>query len=162
MIFLKLYYRIYGFFIILFYRIIFAGKVSFGKHLHVRKRFHITIDNGGKLMIGDNCFFNNDCGIHVRKQIEIGPGCIFGENVMIYDHNHIHKDPKIPLKNQGFTEGSILIGSDCWIASNVVILKGVMIGDNVVIGAGCVIYQSIPDHTTVKNANQLELIQNIR
>ncbi|WP_455667719.1 DapH/DapD/GlmU-related protein [Phocaeicola sp.] len=48
-----------------------------------------------------------------------------------------------------------MIGSHCWIDSNVVILKGVTMGDNVVIGAGCVIYKDVPSNTVVMNRHNL-------
>ena len=41
----------------------------------------------------------------------------------------------------------IIIGNDCWIASNVVICGGVTIGDRVVIGAGSVVTRDIPSDT---------------
>lgn len=37
------------------------------------------------------------------------------------------------------------IGKHVWIGSNVVILKGVTIGDNAVIGAGCVVDRDVPE-----------------
>ena len=43
------------------------------------------------------------------------------------------------------------IGNNCWICTNAVILKGVEIGDNSVIGAGCVIYRDIPANSVVKS-----------
>lgn len=46
---------------------------------------------------------------------------------------------------------SIKIGNNCWICTNAVILKGVEIGDNNVIGAGCVIYRDIPANSVVKS-----------
>lgn len=46
---------------------------------------------------------------------------------------------------------SIKIGNNCWICTNAVILKGVEIGDNSVIGAGCVIYRDIPANSVVKS-----------
>lgn len=61
---------------------------------------------------------------------------------------------------QGFSSSEISIGDNCWIASNVVILKGVNIGNNVVIGAGCVIYKDIPDHTIVINKQELSVRNN--
>ena len=45
----------------------------------------------------------------------------------------------------------IMVGKDCWIGSNVTILKGVRIGDNTVIGAGCLIRQDIPANSIVYN-----------
>ena len=44
-----------------------------------------------------------------------------------------------------------MVGKDCWIGSNVTILKGVRIGDNTVIGAGCLIRQDIPANSIVYN-----------
>lgn len=43
------------------------------------------------------------------------------------------------------------IGKHCWIASNVIILKGVTIGDGCVIGANCVIHRAISANTIVVN-----------
>lgn len=51
----------------------------------------------------------------------------------------------------------IHIGRDCWIGANTVILKGVTIGDNVVIGANCLIYQDIPDNSIVTHSEQLNI-----
>ena len=48
------------------------------------------------------------------------------------------------------TIGSIRIGNNCWIASNAVILKGAEIGDNCVIGAGCVVKGVIPSGSIVR------------
>ena len=76
-------------------------------------------------------------------------GTIFGENVKIYDHNHRFNQLK-ELRKQGFSNGSVVIGERCWISSNVTILKGTEIGNNCVIGAGCVISGKIPDDTIVK------------
>lgn len=87
--------------------------------------------------------------------ITIGNNTIFGENVKVYDHNHQYKDIQTHIYKQGYSYAPISIGSNCWIASNVVILKGVTIGDNCVIGAGCVIYKDIPSDTIVVNKQDL-------
>lgn len=115
------------------------------------------IDRQGKVIIGDNVFFNNYCSVNANESITIGDGTLFGENVRIYDHNHKYKDVNVPIKEQGFTSAPVVIGKHCWIASNVTILKGVHIGDNCVIGAGCVIYKDVPANTTVVNKQNLEL-----
>ena len=113
------------------------------------------IDKTGKVIIGNNVFFNNYCSINANEQITIGDGTQFGENVKVYDHNHCYKDVDVPIKEQGFTTAPISIGKHCWIGSNVVILKGVTIGDNCVIGAGCIIYKDVPANTVVVNKQEL-------
>ncbi|HRM59399.1 MAG TPA: acyltransferase, partial [Megamonas funiformis] len=97
---------------------------------------------------GNNVFFNNYCSIVSHESISIGDNCIFGENVKIYDHNHRFNINDIK-KNQGFSSQKIKIGKNCWLANNVILLKGAEIGDNTVIGAGCIIKGKIPSNMIV-------------
>ncbi|WP_218841530.1 DapH/DapD/GlmU-related protein [Winogradskyella undariae] len=53
------------------------------------------------------------------------------------------------IKNQPYSIGSVEIGDNCWIGSNVVILKNVNIGDNCIIGANCVVYKSLKANSLV-------------
>ena len=98
---------------------------------------------------------NNFYTICILEELTIGDGSIFGENVKIYDHNHICSNPYMPIKQQGYTSAPIHIGKHCWIGSNVTILKGVTIGDNSVIGAGCVVYKDGPPNTRLVNKQEL-------
>lgn len=75
----------------------------------------------------------------------------------MYDHNHCYKNANTPIKDQGYTSAPIKVGKHCWIASNVVILKGVTIGDNCCIGAGCIVYKDVPEGTTMINRQELSL-----
>jgi len=43
----------------------------------------------------------------------------------------------------------VRIGSNCWIGANAVILPGVQLGDNVVVGAGSVVTKSFPSNVIV-------------
>ena len=52
---------------------------------------------------------------------------------------------------------SIHIGRDCWIGANTVILRGVTIGDNVIIGANCLIHQDIPSNSIVTHSETLTI-----
>lgn len=124
-------------------RIYFKKRIDFDKSLFFKNHFYLTIDKNAKLNIGKNCFFNNDCSINVRKRVYIGDNCLFGEGVKIYDHNHIFKYIPEPISHQGFKSKEITIGDNCWIGSNVVILKGVTIGSNCVIAAGTVVKQDV-------------------
>lgn len=153
----KVYFHLFAFICKLCYKIIYGSKLQMGKNMQFRKGFSLIIDELGGVSIGDNVFFNNYCSVCSMNSISIGNGTIFGENVKIYDHNHIYKDVNCPIKEQGYTSAPIRIGSHCWVASNVTILKGVTIGDNCVIGAGCVIYKDVPNGSIVVN-KQAEII----
>lgn len=125
------------------------SQVWIGKGVHFRKFCNIICSEYGKLRIGNHVFFNNYSSINCLSDITIGDNCIFGEGVRLYDHNHEYKDDTAIL-SQGYKLGIIVIGNNCWVGSNTIILPNVTIGDNVVIGANNIIFKSIPSNTIVK------------
>ena len=129
------------------------------KNVHFGKSFRITNSvinyRGGKLTIGDGFFMNRNGTINCHNKIEIGKCCLIGENVHIYDHNHVFKEKDRAIASQGFKDRVVKIGDYCWIGTGVTILGGVTIGDNVVIGANCLIYHDIPSDTVLKNKQDL-------
>lgn len=144
---MKLWYHIIAAIQYVFYKAIYGSKLTIGKHVTWRRGFSIMKDREAKIVIGDNCFFNNDCSIASNHLISIG-GVLFGEGVKIYDHNHRFQKDR-PIKEQGFSDGEVHIGEHCWIGSGVIILKGADISDNCVIGAGCVISGFVPEGSIV-------------
>lgn len=148
MIILKILFKINCLLKIIFYKLIYGKKISFGSNFTFRKGFSLVIDDKNAFVkIDDNVFFNNYCTIASMASISIGKNTIFGENVKIYDHNHIYKDPTIPIKNQGYSSDEIVIGENCWVGSNVVILKGVHIGNHSIIGAGNIVHKDVPENS---------------
>lgn len=155
MILIKVWYRFTGLLLKMLYRVVYGGRMRWGRGFHMRRGFQATCDNGGRIVIGDNVFFNNGCGLHARRAITIGDETIFGENVHVYDHNHRFADPSVAIKDQGYSEAPVTIGRHCWIGSGVTILKGSTIGDNTVIGAGCVVSGDVPADTVVRQSAEL-------
>lgn len=138
----------------------YGERLSLGKDFRVRKRFNCLIRKG-KVIIGDHVSFNNDCSITALNSVKIGNDTIFGEGVKIYDHNHGFSKQAGLTRIQPMSLGEVIIGDNCWIGSNVILLKGAHIGDGCVIGAGCVISQTIPANTIVRNDQEL-LFEEIR
>jgi acetyltransferase-like isoleucine patch superfamily enzyme len=134
----------------LLYMMLYGGRIKIGKSTVLYPRTHIVIDDEGKIEIGKNCFFNCNCSITSLKNVKIGDGCIFGENVCIYDHNHRFSSRKEEIRKQGFKADDVIIEDNCWICSNVTILKGVTIGEGSVISAGCIVCSDVPSNTIVR------------
>lgn len=123
------------------------STVIFGKNIQSDGYCRIVAGTRAKLSIGKGTYFNTGCVVSSMKEINIGDNCMFGPNVMIFDNNHkFDKDNGVSYEH---TCDSITIGNNCWIASNVMIQKGSNIGDNCVIGAGCVIKHNIPSGSIV-------------
>ena len=114
------------------------------------ENFHVS---SGKLMLHDGVFINNSCSFNCMERIEIGAGTMMGEGVRFYDHDHIYTVETI--EKWQWTTAPIRVGRDCWIGSNVTILKGVMIGENTVIGAGCLIRNDVPANSVIYNDGHL-------
>lgn len=114
------------------------------------ENFHVS---SGKVILHDGVFINNSCSFNCMERIEIGSGTMMGEGVRFYDHDHIYTAEKI--EKWQWTTAPVRVGRDCWIGSNVTILKGVTIGDNTIIGAGCLVRKDIPANSVVYNDGNL-------
>lgn len=146
-----------------FLKLIYKKQIKFGKGTTWRKSFSLLIEHRATVKIGDYCFFNNFCSISSIENIKIGNNVIFGENVKIYDNNHVFNRECL-IKKSGYKTGTIIIGDNCWIASNVLILNGARIGDNCVIAAGCIIDFEVKDNTIVKRDKNMRgyIIESIK
>lgn len=158
MIILKIKFHIKSFILKNIYKIMYINKVKFGANFSFRDGFHLFIEKKGKVSIGDNVFFNNYCSINSHQSVKIGDNCIFGENVKIYDHNHQYRNNEKTISRQGFVADPVVIGNNCWISSNCIILKGTTVGNNCIVGAGVIVYKSIPDNTILINKQDIKSI----
>ncbi len=133
-------------------------KVKIGNSVNIRNYIHVIVQDDATLEIGDRVFMNNFCSINCLDSVTIGENTLFGENVKIYDHNHAYERDgnELTVHHSKFTKAPVVIGKNCWLGSNVTVLKGVTIGDNCIIGAGCTITKSVPPNSTV--VNKMDLI----
>ena len=81
------------------------------------------------------------------NRIEIGSDVTIAQFVSILDHDHDYVNKYGTLKIEGYTTAPIKIGSNVWISDKVSIIKGVTIGDNVVIAANAVVTTDIPSNS---------------
>lgn len=126
-------------------------KVELGNNINIRNYCNILVANGGELVLGNRFFMNNYCSVNCLEKIEIGENTLFGEGVKLYDHNHQYSSaPEFRVEHQKFNTAPIKIGKNCWLGSNVTVLKGVTIGDNTIIGAGCLIYKDVPANSVLQ------------
>ena len=72
-----------------------------------------------------------------------GVNCLIGPGVMMRTANHAFSDINCLIRNQGHDPKDIIIGNNCWLGANVIVLGGVRIGEGSVIGAGSIVTKNI-------------------
>jgi acetyltransferase-like isoleucine patch superfamily enzyme len=114
----------------------------------------IIINYKENLALGDGSTFNDRCWINARFGITIGRNCLFGPNVLIHSANHVIKHIDIEQnandkdswcagdRNKRIIGLPVTIGDDVWVGAGCIILAGSRIPDKCVIGAGTIITAS--------------------
>lgn len=100
-------------------------------------------DYGSHIEVGKNFFANYNCMIVDVAKVTIGDNCQMTPNVAIYTAGHpVHPAARNTMYEYGI---EVTIGDNVWIGGNTVVVPGVHIGSNTVIGAGSVVTKDIPD-----------------
>ena len=109
--------------------------------IYIEPPFHC--DYGFNIYAGMQVYFNVNCVILDAMKVTIGNSVFFGPNVHIYTATH--PTNSVERRKIQFAK-PVIIGNDCWIGGNSIILPGVTIGNGVTIGAGSVVSKNIPDN----------------
>ncbi len=114
-----------------------------GEGCYIEPPFHSNF--GGKhCHFGENVYANFNLTMVDDTHIYVGDYTMIGPNVTIATAGH----PVLPaLREKGYQYNApVRIGKSCWLGAGVVVLPGVTIGDNVVIGAGSIVTKDIPSN----------------
>ena len=97
---------------------------------------------GAHVHFGNNVYANFNLTLVDDTHIYVGDGTMFGPNVVIATAGH----PILPQLRErvGQFNMPVHIGKNCWLGAGVIVLPGVSIGDNTVVGAGSVVTKDIP------------------
>jgi acetyltransferase-like isoleucine patch superfamily enzyme len=121
-------------------------NTSASNYIGLTKKCSLFIKENGKLVIGNNVGLSGTT-ICATKSITIGNYVNFGGNASIWDtdfHPLDFEDRRLHNENR-IKAIPVVIGNDVFIGANVMILKGVTIGDRSIVGAGSVVTKSIPE-----------------
>jgi len=121
-----------------------AYRFLLGVHFKGECLIHsgVRILNPGNLVIGNYCSLVYGCIIECRNKVAIGDNTIIGPQAFITAGGHAPADLSP-------TTRSVSIGKNVFIGARAMILQGVRIGDNSIVGAGAVVVKDVPPNTVV-------------
>lgn len=96
---------------------------------------------GKNVGIGQNVYIGGNGGVEIHSNVMIS-----GHTYIVSATHNFDPSKTIPYHSQGEMRKKIVIGKNAWIASNCVVLNGVNIGPNAVVGAGSVVVHDIPEN----------------
>jgi len=118
-----------------------------GKNVFIETNF--KCEYGYNISIDDDSFMNADCMILDNAEVTIGKNCWFGPRCELITAGHPIQYRERRNMNTCSIDKPIRIGNECWFGASVIVLPGVTIGNNVVVGAGSVVTKDVPSNTVV-------------
>jgi maltose O-acetyltransferase len=110
----------------------------------------LVSEPGGTLEIGDGAFINYGCSIAATRLVSIGPKCTIGPYTIIMDNDYHRLEPE--RRNERPESAPIVLEQNVWLGARVIVLRGVTIGADSVIGAGSVVTRDMPPRSLAVGA----------
>jgi len=114
-----------------------------GTNCYVETPFHANFE-GHHVHFGHHVYANFNLTLVDDTHIYVGDHTMIGPNVTIATAGH-PITPDLRAKNYQYNM-PVHIGKNCWLGAGVIVLPGITIGDNVVIGAGSIVTKDLPDN----------------
>ena len=123
--------------------------VTLGDNVRLREFSSVQVSShlshpGVGLEVGDGTYIGPHCVLGAGGGIRFGRNVTLGAYVQVLAENHEYEDVDRPVSEQGVARKGIVIEDGCWLGNSVIVLDGVSIGHNAVIGAGSIVTRSIP------------------
>jgi len=114
-----------------------------GPGCYIEPPFHSNF-GGHHVHFGRGIYANFNLTLVDDTHIYVGDHTMFGPNVTVATAGH----PILPeLRAQGYQYNApVHIGENCWFGAGAIVLPGITIGNNVVVGAGSIVTKDLPDN----------------
>lgn len=133
-----------------------GSRLVLGDKCHIADHTTLRLAGKGELIIKTGTSISQQTIITCHDKIEIGNNVMIGPNVTIYDHDHDFKKGGL-MNHASYTALPIVIEDNVWLGSNVIVLKGVRIGESSVIASGSLVTKDIPAKSIIYNKRNVEI-----
>jgi acetyltransferase-like isoleucine patch superfamily enzyme len=134
-----------------------AGDVVFEGSARLGNGFKLSIASSGRVVFGPEFILSAESQIICRESIAFGHGCLISWDVLVLDsdfHPIVGEDGRVTP-----TQEPISFGDRVWIGARATVLKGVVLGDDVIVAAGAVVARSEPASNVVIGGNPARVLR---
>jgi acetyltransferase-like isoleucine patch superfamily enzyme len=125
------------------------AKLVIGNGVTIDELTRITVHANSTLIIGNNVYISFSSLISSNSIVEIGNDSLIAHFVSILDTNHVFKDNKLKINQQGGISEPIYIGEDVWVAAGTIVLPGVKVGSHSILAANSVVNKDVQESAIV-------------
>jgi acetyltransferase-like isoleucine patch superfamily enzyme len=136
-----------------------GGRVIVGGGVEIGAGTSLTALSGALLTVGERSFISGGCTIAASRHVSIGAESMIAELVSIRDHDH---DPTYPPRTGHTLQGDVHIGARVWLGAKVTVIRGVVIGDDTVIGANALVNRALPSAALAVGVPAIVVRESIR
>lgn len=130
---------------VIFDKDVCVGSKAYQGYLNTYANFTLR-GEASLIRIGEQVTLNNNVSLTAdRASIYIGKGTVTGVNLSIHTSDRYNTDPALRHMDQRPSH-TVIVGENVFFGDNVIVLKGVKIGNNAVIGAGSVVTHNVPEN----------------
>jgi acetyltransferase-like isoleucine patch superfamily enzyme len=134
-----------------------AGAVAFEGPARLGNGFKLSVASTGRVRFGADFVLSAESQIVCRDRIAFGRGCLISWDVLILDsdfHPVLGEDGQ-----QSALQAPITLGERVWVGTRSSILKGVVLGDDVIVAAGSVLTHPLPASNVVLGGNPAKVLR---
>ena len=137
-----------------------SSKIAIGKHSHIQGEL-LVFPHGGRIAIGDWCYIGEGSRIWSAASIVMGDRVLVAHSANIFDNltHPLKASERHQQARQILTEGHprevslgeqpVTIHDDAWIGAGAFVLRGVTLGQGVIVAAGAVVTKDVPPFSIV-------------
>lgn len=152
-------------------RVRHRGRVRLGRGVVLGRGVRFDVPAGGRVVVDDGVALGDGCRLHVRggavsigtgarlgarcalvchHEVDIGPGCLLGDEVVLGDFDHRFDDVERPVREQGVRVAPVVLGEGVRIGPGAAVLPGVTIGPGAIVGSHAVVVRDVPAAAVVE------------
>ena len=121
-----------------------GNHVTMARYAMIRPSGYYGGEIGVGFQIGDGSNIGAFAYMGAAGGIRIGRNVMMGPRVSILAEQHNFDRTDVPMKSQGTVRKGIIIGDDVWLGANCCILDGVTVGEGAIIATGAVVTKDVP------------------